>query len=492
VYLAVIAVKYPYQHWFAGLDQGWYLSAARAWAAGSLDPSQHYYPPGYPLLGALFVRLLPMQPFLVPDFVCLLATFWIFIRICRHLTQDPDRGQIFGTVAFLIATLSSPQAVTAWIWPWSTTGSAPLILGALLGILRFDRDPRPKVLFWTMLSGGAVVLFRPTDAAIVLAFTGMFALWTRIERRVSRRDVLIGAAAAVAGAAIPVAIYAAIHLAIFGLARGHYLTATSRMGFNLNLLPWRWVALVVDPRPLFPEGVGLARIFPWIIPGIAGMALFLLPRKDNRIAPHVLVIGTMAAYWVLYLAFVDLQPYGLWRYSNYHYFKLSQPFLAFYALLLIQSLVKSDSRRRAAAALIVTIVALFLWRPELRQRDPAVRSAAGNGPIILSEGLSHTRDVAIVPAQGDWTELYMGHHHLTIGGQSFLNSVDFKVFPIPGGVMVLPIHNLPDGKAELNFTGEISTDPDRPVLEDQFHIAFGIPCLFGNLAGDCGEQPKAP
>jgi hypothetical protein len=115
----------------------------------------------------------------------------------------------------------------------------------------------------------------------------------------------------VAGAAIPLAIYAAIHLSIFGLARGHYLTNTSRMGFNLHLLPWRWVSLVVDPRPLFPEGVGLARVFPWIIPGIAGMALFLLPLRGGRTAPHALVIGTTAAYWLLYLTFVDLEQYGL-------------------------------------------------------------------------------------------------------------------------------------------------------------------------------------
>jgi hypothetical protein len=135
--------------------------------------------------------------------------------------------------------------------------------------------------------------------------------------------------------------------------------------------------------------------------------------------------------------------------------------------------------------------ALFFWRPELRQRDPAVQSAVVDGRIILSEGLAHSRDAAIVPAQGDWTELYMGHHHLMIDGKSFLNSVDFKVFPIPGGAMVLPLHKLPEGKAQLKFSEEISIDPERPVLEDQLHIAFGLSRLFGSFVGDCGEQAKA-
>src|SRR5689334_7426259 len=56
-----------WEHWH---DQGQYLRSARAFADGNLDASEHWYPPGYSLLGAPFVHLTPTNPFVIPDFVC--------------------------------------------------------------------------------------------------------------------------------------------------------------------------------------------------------------------------------------------------------------------------------------------------------------------------------------------------------------------------------------------------------------------------------------
>ena len=104
IYFGVIAVKYPGRSWFIGADQSWYLKAAKALAAGNPDPSQHYYPPGYALLDAIFNGLTPVQPFIIGNFLCFLASFWIFIRICRLLTADEDKGQLLGVLAFIAAT----------------------------------------------------------------------------------------------------------------------------------------------------------------------------------------------------------------------------------------------------------------------------------------------------------------------------------------------------------------------------------------------------
>eukprot|EP01035_Chromulina_nebulosa_P034043 gene34043-45631_t len=60
--------------WWSWSDQFRYLRAATAWAGGDLDPAQHWYWPGYPLLAAPFVGLTPAQPFLIPDLLCLLAS----------------------------------------------------------------------------------------------------------------------------------------------------------------------------------------------------------------------------------------------------------------------------------------------------------------------------------------------------------------------------------------------------------------------------------
>ena len=99
--------------------------------------------------------------------------------------------------------------------------------------------------------------------------------------------------------------------------------------------------------------------------------------------------------------------------------------------------------------------------------------------------MSHVRDAALVPARGDWTELYQGDHRLTIAGKAFRNIPDFRTFPVPGGVMILPLRDLPAGPAELTFSGAVSVDATKPVREDEMHIVFGLPCLFRVAGHDC-------
>jgi len=53
--------------WQAWSDQSRYLQSAQAWATLNLDPALHHYPPGYSLLAAPFVYLMPALPFVVPD-----------------------------------------------------------------------------------------------------------------------------------------------------------------------------------------------------------------------------------------------------------------------------------------------------------------------------------------------------------------------------------------------------------------------------------------
>src|SRR2546430_6397369 len=65
--------------WFAWFDQGQYLRSAKALAAGNFSPDSHFYPPLYPLAGAVFVRWLPQHPFLVVDLAAFLVTAFAFV-----------------------------------------------------------------------------------------------------------------------------------------------------------------------------------------------------------------------------------------------------------------------------------------------------------------------------------------------------------------------------------------------------------------------------
>jgi hypothetical protein len=56
---------------------------------------------------------------------------------------------------------------------------------------------------------------------------------------------------------------------------------------------------------------------PWVLPLIAGVILCVLFGKVWQRAAAAIVIASFA----LYLSFTDLLPNGLFRFSNYHYFR---------------------------------------------------------------------------------------------------------------------------------------------------------------------------
>src|SRR4051794_27866234 len=53
--------------WWEWADQVRYIASARAFAAGDLDPARHWFPLGYGLLGAPFVRGWKQHPYFLVD-----------------------------------------------------------------------------------------------------------------------------------------------------------------------------------------------------------------------------------------------------------------------------------------------------------------------------------------------------------------------------------------------------------------------------------------
>ena len=82
------------QDWWAiGWDQPRYLRAALAWAAGNLDPAEHWYLPGYALLAAPFVHVTPADPFLLPNLALLLASL---LGVLLTSVLDDEQLQAYG------------------------------------------------------------------------------------------------------------------------------------------------------------------------------------------------------------------------------------------------------------------------------------------------------------------------------------------------------------------------------------------------------------
>lgn len=331
--------------WWAWWDQGRYQSAAVAWAHGVTTARFHWYMPAYPLLGAPFVGLTPADPFLVPDLACLIGTLWLFSALASRLLDDIKGSVPLACLLFVASTLVLPDRVLwAWVVPWTTTPETLCLFAALLAAVRLLERPRRRDAFLLGLAGVAIAGVRPVEAMIVLLLAGVVTVPVLLARRMLRPDLL---AAALVGGLLPLGLFGAAYLAVWGPRLSPYVISSANIGFEPRLLPIRWVTLMIDPRPLYPDGRGLAEVFFWIAPGFAGMAATLVGTRRTLLPAHILVVATMCADIVLFLIYRDLHPTGLWRFGSFHYFKWTLPLFALYALRLPLVLTGSHGSARS-------------------------------------------------------------------------------------------------------------------------------------------------
>ena len=471
--LAVHAHKYPdFAGFFAGVDQQRYLIAARAWAAGDLNPAQHHYLPFYPLMGAAFVWLTPLQPFMLPDLACSLASLAIFLRIGRRLAPDWPAGAV--AACFVLGVFGGRSVVAVWVVPWSTTGSAPAQFLAVLLALRVGERPTARRVALFTLAAALVAGFRPSDSAVLLAGGGVFCAWAVLRANAGMGAWVgcgAGAAIGLAAGLLPVAV---AHAAVFGLSPGPYIGESAAIGLEWRLLALRWVMVVIGPRPVLPEGVGLAVGLPWVAAGIVGMVLGLLRPQGRRAC--IFVAAIVVLHWAVYLMYRDLQPAAIWRFYNMHYFKWTFPFLALWATRLAVALATPRHRIRALAAVAVA-APLFMWRPVLR--EPALLPAVSDGRTVrVSLPAAGPGRALQLPLQGPWDALYFGKYRLTLDGHALTNKGDYRMQPVANGALLLPLRNLHAGQVVFDLPGGIGFNAALPVEMLRLGVVFGLPGIL--------------
>jgi len=499
------ATATPGVGWWGWYDQGKMLEAALAWARGDFSPVHHWYMPGYALLGAAFLPLTPNQPFFWPDLLGVVAALWLFTGLASRLGVR----NVWAATLFLAVTLGQATILHTWVVPWNTSITTPLMLGCLLATLRIS--DRPQAIAWPAFLAGMtacfIPAFRPTDvlsmapAAIVILWSVSAGPHLRKSPGADRRWRFRAVGGTLAGSAVAIGALAIAYLTIYGFHISDYVRMSQKTGFEWRLLPLRWVTLVVDPRPIYPNIFGLVEVFWWIVPGIAGAAacvwLAALPprlRLENwnpRRTAHITVLASVGIYWALYLSYRDLHPTGMWVFENHHYFKWTLPIIAVYASLFAWLAVRlivscwrralAETGRTAVALLIGTIAATgaMSWRPELISLPPTGSPPTlepASHQVILPDGLANIRDAALIEVVAAARNIYFGADTISAGGRTYDNYNAFRLFPIAGGAMLIPLRSLPAASSVLTLDSDIAIDATVPVRLFRQEAVFGLPC----------------
>ena len=457
---------------------------AQAWSQGDSNGGLHHYLPGYGLSGALFMHILPWQPFLIPDLISYIACLGFFCLIARCLVPDHVVWRFAAPLIFGASTLGTATLRSVWLVPWSTTGSAPFQFAALLAAVYAARAPSFRRMAVLGAALGACAGFRPADAAVLLVCcTGYVAYETQREFAVLWRHLVALGVGLLAGA-LP---WLAVHVAAHGLSLGAYLGRMSAVGFEWRLLALRWVQIGIDARPVLADGPGILGAYPWVAVGIAGALFGAIFRGPTRSAWR-LIAASIALHWMLYLCYRDLYAEGLWRYFNVHYFKWSFPFLALAAVRLCWALVQVKERKMALAS-VGGLLVLMLWRPALR-----IDTSSGTGdaahPAIQTD-LSSLDNATVLPISGLWQSIYFSNSDLTGNGVTFRSQIDFKLLPYRNGALLIPLRELAGPPLALGLGSKLTWRPGEEAHSAVQEIRFGLPCFLLKHIHACDSNAES-
>jgi len=347
--------------WWGWWDQSQYLRSADALARGNLDPSEHWYPLGYSMLGAILFRWVPLHAFFVPNLLCLLA----FGVSLVHMAKALGLARVWGAVAFFAGAVLPSLILEQYVIPWNTIPLAAAYGWIMLLYLLCMRDgfTRGRMVGLALLFV-AVIAVRPTDVmplvplAVHLAI-GLVRAWQTGDRRAVLSVAVWGGATALAG----LAAYAALHVAIYGWSASPYMKVAKTLGFDFRSIPYKYALIFGEPREFYGSGLGIFARYPIAVLGLFGVIYALLFGRNTRTLALVVVASIG-----LYLAFTDFHPGNVWRYKLIHYIAWTLPVTFLLAFVAVS---EAATRRRWSSAVIALVLATLLATVSLRARGEA-------------------------------------------------------------------------------------------------------------------------
>lgn len=349
-----------HEGWLAWWDQGQYHLEAGELAHGELKPNPYWI--GYPALGAVFYRLLPRHPFLIPDLAMVLAIVGVFYAAARRYMSRLEAVLMVYVFLWFDPFLRDECLVV----PWNTLPAYTTYF-VLIYLLALRASP-PRLGHFALgaVLAGVAALARPTETvALALVFLPPLVRLGSWKERAAAAGCLGIAMLAV------VALTAAINEHLYHALKSPYIAGESGKlnGANYGVKAYQFFAdsrfltgdgaLPAGTRP--PSVLSRYPEFLFVLPGL----LFLLRDRGWAAAGGMLAAGFTLGFYLLYFPF-DNPPYA-WSYGQWHYVAWIFPWLGLATYLTFRKAFGVLPRRLFFAALglpfLVTLVVGFAATP---------------------------------------------------------------------------------------------------------------------------------
>jgi hypothetical protein len=388
-----------------------------------------------------------MHGFFFLDLGCLLVTYAGFLVVMRRI----GISQLPAVLIFLLTTFAYPSIAETWAEPWTSTLSAALIwslLGCAVALMQGEWQ-RWRVLLLGLLAS-SLPLVRPPDL-ILGSMVVVAVLAVRMKTGKLRITELGWIAIGAAAAALP---YSALYLRIYGLHPTPYMGVVRDIGFVFPRLGWKTYLLLIGPRPWYPFGQALLAVFPWLVLSFTEILLTIFLRKQHQRPILALLAALIVVHWILYFAFADLLPSGIWRFHLIHYLKWTLPALGLFAWLFVKRIWREQRWYQVVTPAILILLLSIRMTPERASATERADMIQYAGPQL---GLSETylREWQFHDDGGDFGML---------GARALPDSQGFRVLPQRRQIV-----------GQLSWSnGPISLE--QPEIRWKSRISFGYPC----------------
>jgi hypothetical protein len=455
-----------------------YIKSARALSRIDLSPAEHWYFPGYALLGAVFYKSMPVHAFYFVDAICFLVTALCFIRISRHF----DIGAVAASAVFVFSTVLNSAVFEQFVVPWSTTPSCAIIYVILT--LFLNRSTDTLKFFLTGLLASAVLIIRPTDAIstapvfVFLAANATVGLLRRSRERIGNHPgdpaksiPLVTLASLIAGGMAGLSCVLLIYYAIYGWSVSHYLNISQDIGFIFSALPIKLYVLFIDPAALYGQGKAILTAYPWIFLSLIGIVCCLLERSRLSI-----IAACVLVHIFFYACYADLLPTNIWHFNLIHYLKWTFPLLGLFAWLAVKTVL--SGRRIGSTALAATgLIFLLSVRIDLELVDAAAGTVSPSGFQSSFADMGSIAAIDIPMMGGSPKGLNEWPVTLDADGHKLRRYAEFLSVPQDFGLRIIltrPVHA--ETVAGAFDPASAMTPTGKPPIGRRFSVGFGWPC----------------
>ena len=433
--------------WLGWFDQGHYLRAVKAIERIDLSASAYYYPPLYQFLAHITNIFSKTDDFLIIDAACFLiymaSLLWVGLRMY---------GIAICIVPLAFFLFYPVPTLDQWIIPWTTSLSAAL-QGIMVAIYaHFEYRPKKFTLnikadlalsFLFFLSYGAIFATRPLEVFVFFPLALIFFCKAFLPLAIKERRNAAGflLATILGGIALPLS-YLTFNRIVFGQWFGGYFDNVGSSGYQLSFFLEKAVSLIRDGGSLFLEPKSALSDHIQIL--FAALPIVLATALAGSGYPRI-IAATICLNFAVYIPYGDLLPYGLFNYSNVHYFKWAIPWCAVIASGQLLVWIKDLAARRwLTPAVGLAISCLFavamagakIVVPQFDYVYENIDSDTNSVAVDFGE-TKRFRIVDLATAPQEFDKVYMGNFRLWVDGVPKRSIRDFRALPAPWGIRIL-------------------------------------------------------